>query len=692
MKRTRTEKFRLSVVFALVCLFFTVAVARLVHLQILLGPRYSEIVDRQSSTTVDIPAERGAIYDRHGRIVANNIKRSSVYAFPIDEQELENVARYVEKTFDVPRGTARKKFGLKVRRFRWIARGIDDRLAQYIKDTAPRGVSMRDEARRTYPYGLIGKQILGFTDIDNKGQSGVELAYNSFLKGHKGTADIRRDGKGSLYRVEEKALVKPQPGQDIVLTVDWCLQEIFEEELRTGVEEFNARSGMGAFIDCRTGEILAMAHYDPEERYPQRPFKLRAVTDQFEPGSIFKAFTAAAILDAGVIGYDDTVYCEDGAWKIGRRTLHDDKELGWLTFREIMELSSNIGVAKCAIELGGEELHQTAERFGFGRKADIGLGGETGGSIAVPNRWSEYMIGALAMGHSIAVNCLQVANGFAAIANGGDLLQPHLVLCRVDHDQKVRYRAGRDLIGRVMEKRSADTLAAYLRGVVERGTATKVNSPAVAIAGKTGTAEMVDTESGRLLKNEFMASFAGFFPAEAPIVAGIVVLEQPEPVHYGGHTSGPIFRRVAERYMILNPDLFPVSHQVLAEISRRDDGTTEIPHLVGRTLAEAQEEAGRLGITVRGNAETGFVVWQYPPADRLLFEGDEILVVVESPVAPGMVMPDLSGLSIREASAFLRFAGINSRIKGRGKVINQSIEPGETLSPETVCWLTCRPI
>lgn len=692
MHRTRTERIRLSVLFALVCVFFAIVTARLVHLQVVLHPEYSERVRRQSEGTVEIPAERGVIYDRNGRIVANNVKRESLYAYPVSQSELERSARYLEELFHLRKGTARKRFGLEVNRFRWIERHLDDQLASHIEETAPPGLFLRDEMQRVYPYGLVGKQIVGFTNIDNLGQSGIEMTWDSLLAGKEGKADIRRDGLRNLYRVKEQALLKPQPGQSLVLTIDWSLQEIFERELRIGVEEFNAKAGMGAFIDCRSGEILAMAHYDPREENPDKPFKLRAISDQFEPGSSFKAVTAAALLDAGLIDFADSIYCEEGLWRMERGgPLRDDKEHGNLTFREIMELSSNIGIAKYAIEFGGENLYEAAKKFGFGQNYNIGLAAEERGTVASSRLWADRAVASLAMGHAVAVNCLQMANAFAAIANGGELLQPHLVLCCVNQEHKVTRRFEREVIRKVMEGTSADSLKSFLRGVVERGTATKVNSQAVAIAGKTGTAQVPDLVNHRYYWNKFIGSFAGFFPYEKPMIAGIVMLVEPKPIHYGGHTAGPVFRRTAEQYMILNPDLFEVSGQLLAEQSDGHDGTVETPNLVGKNLAGASAAAKKRGVTLRANREEGIVVWQYPPADRLMFAEDEIVVVVESPVETGFVMADLKGLSIREASAFLQFAGIKCRITGRGKVITQSIRPGQSAGADDICQLECRP-
>ena len=691
MKRTRQEKLRLGLFFVLVCCFFVVAIARLVHLQILLSPDYSKIVTKQSSGRVAIPASRGIVYDRNGKVVANNIIKCSVYAYPADKAELNRVASYVEKVFDLKPGTAIKKYGLGVKRFRWVKRMLDDRLAARIADEAPSGLKLRKETQRDYPYGLIGKQIVGFADIDNHGKSGVELSFDSVLSGQQGWADIRRDGLRNTFRVKEQALVKPEPGRSLVLTVDWNLQEIVQEELQKGLVEYNAKAAMAVFVNCNNGEVLAMAHYDPEEKYPHKPVKLRAVSDQFEPGSILKAFTAVGVLEDSLIDFNDSIYCEEGKWKVGRRTLHDDKEHGWLNFRQVMELSSNIGIAKYAIMQGGEGLLETLDRFGLGKKTEVGLPGETSGRLAKPSRWSDYNIAALAMGHSVAVNAVQMANGFAAIANGGTLYRPGVILGQVDEKGNLVNRRQPEVISQVLGKVTADTLSAILRGVVEHGTAELANSSVVSIAGKTGTAQIPDLVNKRYFRSKYMASFAGFFPYEKPIIAGIVIFEAPQPVHYGGWTAGPVLKRIAERYSILHPDLFTAPHRVLTETSDRFENTSEIPDLVGYDLVQAMAIAAEHGFDIRCDRDEGNVVWQFPAADRLAFEGDEVLVVVSGESSEDVTMADLCGLSIREASAFLETFGINFMVRGNGRVVRQSIKPGESVTHESLCKLECRP-
>jgi len=688
---SRQQRVRLGILLIGMTAFFALILLRLAQLQIVKASEYGEIVQRQSGGKISIPAERGNIYDRHGRLVAKNVNRSSLYAHPESRREVRQVAAYLEGLFYIPSGTATSKYRLEPNRFRWITRHLDDRTAARVAKDGPHGLYLRSETSREYPFGQVGKQILGFTNIDSEGLSGFELANDSMLSGKNGYADIRRDGLRNTFRVKETALVKPVPGESVVLTVDWHLQEIVEEELRLAVEKYNAKSGLVAFVDCNSGDILSMAHFDPTEKNPGRPVKLRAISDQFEPGSAFKPFTAAGILDAGLVNYSDTIYCEMGRWKLGRRVLHDDKELGWLTFREIIELSSNIGIGKYAIQAESEILLNTYRNFGFGRKANCGLPGEISGTLPRLRTGSDYNISALAMGHSVAVNALQMAVAMAAVANGGELLEPHLILGTVEDNGYVNRTARREVVSRPVKKPSADSLRSFLRGVVEIGTGKPVNSEFVAIAGKTGTGEIPNLEKGGYYKNRYTASFCGFFPADAPVIAGIVVLEDPRPITYGGHTAGKAFRKIAERYTVSNPDLFEVTERTYAESPQRLEMTSEAPDLVGRDLAEAQRIAETRGVKLRCASTEGTVAWQFPPPDRLMLVEDELLVEVDSGGNVTPVMMDLGGLTIRKASAWLQHHGIKFTIDGSGRVRKQSVRPGQTLTSASVCKLTCRP-
>jgi cell division protein FtsI/penicillin-binding protein 2 len=650
------------------------------------------MVDRQSTGRIKIPADRGNIYDRHGQLVARNVMASSMYVWANDNRELRQVGSYLDKLYGYSPGTARKKFDLERRKFSWVQRMMPDDLANRVENEAPPGIHLRQSSRRVYPFGRVGKQILGFCDIDNAGLSGMEYAYDSLLSGKAGVADFRRDGLARTYRVKETAMIKPVPGTSVVLTIDWSLQDIVEDELAQAVNKHNAESGMAVFLDCHSGEILAIAHYDRDDPTCSKPTKLKAITDQFEPGSVFKPFTAAALLDAGVIDFNDSIDCEGGKWKMGRRTLHDDKEHDMLTFRQIIELSSNIGIGKCALKIPPEKLMETYRKFGFGQKLRCGLPGETPGHLSSPPRWSDYNVAAISMGHSVAVSALQIAAGFAAIANNGELLRPRLLLGRVDDDGYVVKFGDREVIGRAMKSSSVDSLKAMLRGVVEHGTAEPVNSDMVAIAGKTGTGEIPDLEHGGYYKHRFTASFGGFFPYEAPVVAGVVVLKNPKPVTYGGWTAGPAFKRIAERFTVLNPDLFSMPSRMLVEEKHRIENTVTLPNFVGRDVNLARAMAAEDSVSLRAPDGEGKVVWQFPPAGRVVFNGDEVVVAVESPVDSAISMVDLTGLPVRTVAAFLQHTGIKYRIKGSGRVVRQSIRPGTIITAgKGLCEINCRP-
>ncbi|MEW6051260.1 MAG: penicillin-binding transpeptidase domain-containing protein [Candidatus Zixiibacteriota bacterium] len=692
MSRTQQENRRLGLLFALVITCFVIFVGRLVHLQILLREPYGAIVERQSSGKLTIPAERGLIYDRNGQLVAKNVIGASLYAYPDSPAEVDSVARYLDRFYKLPEGTARREYKLENKRFRWIKRRLSDGEANRLQADAQPGLHLRKDFQREYPFGLVGKQIVGYTDIDNQGQSGFELAYDSLMAGQAGLADIRRDGLRNTYRVDEHALIKPTAGTSLVLTIDWRLQDIVEQELQHAVDTFNASAGMAVYLDCNAGDILAICHFDPAETNRDKPTKLRAISDQFEPGSVFKAFTAAGVIDAGEVDYTQQVYCENGAWGLGRRTLHDDKKHGWLNFREIIELSSNIGIAKWAIQRDGDELFETYRRFGFGKRLKCGLPGEAAGRLVPPSKWSDYNIAAVAMGHSIAVTPLQLASAFAAIANGGELVRPRLILGQVGDQGYVVSSAPREVIGEVMRNRGLDSLKAFLRGVVENGTAKVVNSKVVEIAGKTGTAELPDLETGRYFKNRFAGSFAGFFPCQSPAIAGVVLLVDPQPIHYGGLTSGPTFRRIAERYAALNPELFATDGGNLAQKPVGLDSAIQAPDLVGRSIASAAKLAEYWGVKLRSADTTGTVIWQYPAPNRLIFKGEEVVVHLLSPSDTVAHMPDMTGLPVRTVSALLRHVGISFTIKGNGRVVSQSIPAGEALRSDSMCQLECQPL
>ncbi len=694
------EKLRLGVVLAALALTFSAVTARLWYIQVSQHKRYLEIALKQSTGKIPLQAERGTIYDRTGRPVAHNVVRAGVFVSPRSAEDAKAAGRYLDKLFSKRRGYHQREHKITRGKFRWIRRGIDDALARKIRLDAPAGVFVMDESGREYPYGLVGKQILGYTDIDNNGISGVESRFDEDLKGVDGKADIQRDGLRNIYKVDENPLVKPQPGQSLILTVDWEFQEIVEEELRAAVEEFNAQGASALFVDCATGEILSAAHYDPTEKHPGRPSKLKSITDSFEPGSIYKIITAAGVLDGGIATPDRLVYCEKGKWRLGRRTLHDDKELEDVTFHQTISKSSNIGVGKLAIELGGEGLIGVSQKFGIGQKTRVDFPGEQAGVLHTDMRWSDYNIAALSIGHSVTVTPIQMAMAIASIANGGSLYRPHLLRGVVSANGITEDNREAEFVCRTMKSENSELLRAMLEDVVDTGgTAPPTKSAIVSIAGKTGTAEVPRPDGKGYFKNKFIASFVGYFPTDEPKVAGIVIMDRPEPIHYGGYTSGPAFKRMAERYAMANPKQFsPASHQLLVSVDGGVKGKPT-PDLMGMDVASAHKKAARAGSAAQGALTEGRIVWQFPPADAPNVSSGPIAALsvpsfteqvarANNPDGNKNVkIPVLVGLTVRQAAMLLAQMKLQFQIEGIGRITDQIPESGSIISRDETITL-----
>lgn len=701
-KSARGEKARLGFWLVIFGLTWCVIVGRLWSIQVVSGDTYAQMVARQATDKIPLPAERGIIYDRRGKEVAVNVIRHSLWVYPQTDKEKADVGAYLDELLGYKSGTSLEKYDIHTKRFRWIKRGVSDKLARRVIKGAEAAVFIRQERGREYPYGLIGKQILGYTDTDNKGISGLEAKYNERLSGRDGVADIRRDGFRNAYQVKERPLSQPQPGGSLILTIDWMFQEIVEEELMRAVENYHALSGDAVFVDCSTGELLAVAHFDPQDQRRERPTKLPPVTDSFEPGSIYKIITASAILDEAIAGPSRVIDCEGGAWRVGRRTLHDDKEHGEMTFHDIMAFSSNIGVAKLAIELGGEKLVNASRRFGIGQKTRVDFPGEQRGTIHTDSRWSDYNVSALSIGHSVAVTPLQMALAMAAIANGGSLYRPRFVRGVVGSDGIRSELREPEKVAQALSETSAVFLRRMLKSVVDTGTAIKARSTTLSLAGKTGTAEIPRENGKGYYKNKFNASFVGYFPSDSPLIAGIVVLHRPEPVHYGGHTSAPAFRIMAERYAQANPGRFSSLHQNLDINLDTRSNLTEAPRLIGFTGWAARRTATRKGFTLKGMIDDGDVVWQYPAAGDPIRPGETIVALTNSMLrkvrkgslqttdgAASHVAPDLVGLTTRQASLLLAQLHIPFDLNGSGRIIRQRPEAGRIMQRGEVAYLNC---
>ncbi len=693
--KTHYSKVRIGVVSLLFAMAFVVFFARLVFVQVVQGDRLRERARRQYLQSIELPAERGEIFDIKGSRVAVNTSFKSLFAYPLSRGDVDESYRMLASLLRSSRSRLKREYHLAPKEFRWIKRGLEpSELARFEKHGVGRGLFLREEPTRQYPYGDIGRAILGFVDLDNRGQSGVELVMNDYLTGSPGMSFIQRNGIGEEYRIREIPLKEPLAGNSVVLTVDWDKQQIVEEELARGIADHNAKGGMAIFIDPHTGAILAAAGFGAEEQSTDKPMKLSPVSDIFEPGSIYKLITAAAALESGRIKPDDRFYAENGSWRMGRRRLRDDHEYDTLTFREAFEFSSNIVMGKIANEIGADKVFAMAQKLAFGRKTRCGLNGESGGILVKPRRWSQFTTATFAIGHGVSVTPLQMAQAFGVVAAGGYLAQPHIIAgCINDEDKIIERHRSRPV--KVLDDVVVEMLDSFLRGVVERGTGKPVAGTPFAIAAKTGTAEKPNLESGGYYKNAFMASFAGYFPADSPLVAGIVVLDEPEPIHYGGYTAGPVFRNIAVKFAAIDKYDLPAVNALAGEIAEdlpvEEPGapTVRLPDLAGVSRDKARYELHKRGLDAEFSGPGGMIVGTRPAAFTWIEPGTAVYCYVAPEEPLETEAPDLTGLTIREAVVILKEYGLSWSCTGVGRVVSQVPRPGEAVAAGDRITLTC---
>ena len=699
------SKIRVGFVFILLAMTFVVFFARLVNVQVVQGDRLREKARRQYLESIELPAARGEIYDIRGNKVAVNTYFRSLFAYPLTPENVDQSYRLLARIFGKKEKTMRRAYTLEPKKFRWIKRGLTDQeAAQFEALDNACGLFMREEPTRRYPYGDVGRAILGFVDIDNLGRSGVELVMNDALTGAPGRSLIQKDGMGDAYQIQQVPLKEPVPGYSVVLTIDWVKQQIVEEELAKAVFQFKAKAGMAVFLDPHTGAILAAVDCDSaqadtsrqEDKPENKPVKLNAVTDTYEPGSIFKLITAAAALEGNRVSPTQSFDAENGLWVMGKHSLRDDHKYSRLTFREAFEFSSNIVMGKIANEIGADKVFAMAEKLGFGRKTKCGLNGESDGILRKPKRWSQFTTATFAIGHGVSVTPLQMAQAFAVVASGGYLAQPHIIAgCINDQGQVVQRHVERPV--KILDDKVVAMLDSFLRGVVERGTGKPIGDAPFAIAAKTGTAEKPNLESGGYNKNLYMASFAGYFPADSPLIAGIVVLDEPEPIHYGGYTAGPTFKNIALKFAAVDHYEIPMpvdSSDTIPEdsvMAEEDEGVLVVmPDVTGVPRDQASIELAKAGLTPVFSGPGATVVGSRPAASSMVKAGSEVYCYVAQDMLMKKVAPDLTGLTIREAVAILKKCGMEFICTGMGRVVSQTPSAGEIVIDGQVVTFDCK--
>ncbi|WP_206860011.1 penicillin-binding transpeptidase domain-containing protein [Lysobacter changpingensis] len=526
-------------------------VGRALDLQVISNDFYRQQGDARSLREIPIPTSRGMITDRNGEPLAVSTPVESIWANP--QELLKNPERIPQlaRALGVPPDALTRKLSQRAgKEFVYLKRRINPDEARRILAARIPGVFSQREFRRFYPQGEAMAHILGFTNIDDLGQEGLELAFDDWLRGKPGAKRVIRDGAGRI--VESVDLVKAaEPGRDLTLTIDRRIQFLAMRELRGALERTGASSGSAVVLDIATGEVLAMANlptYNPNAVGVGNPdtHRNRAVTDVIEPGSTMKPLTVAAALEAGVITPHTMFDTNPGWMPNGRFRTTDHRNYGMLDTTGVITKSSNVGAAKIVAKIPSQEYYEFLKRFGYGRKTHSGFPGESSGVLAPPSRWSGTTKQTMSYGYGLSATPLQIAQAYAALGNGGKLVAPTFV--KGERHEPVQ----------VLDPAIAGTIMRMMQTVTESGgTATQAAILGYHVAGKTGTARKFNASGG--YSRRYVSFFAGVVPVNNPRFSMVVVINDPDPAkgYFGGYVSGPVFKSVMEgslRLMDVAPD------------------------------------------------------------------------------------------------------------------------------------------
>ncbi|PYV64131.1 MAG: penicillin-binding protein, partial [Acidobacteria bacterium] len=587
--------------------------ARLVYLQIFRYGSFEQRAQHQQQRTEEVSARRGIIYDRQGRELAMSINVDSVFAVPTEMPSASSTISLIARiTRQDPRELLAKCEASKT--FCWLARKPDPEISARIRSLNLRGIYFQKESKRYYPKNELAAQVLGYVGMDDSGLSGIEREYEDQLHGRAGQMLISVDARKKWFGSVEK---QPEPGQNVVLTIDEKIQYIAERELETAMRETRAITGTVVVENTRTGEILALANrptFNPNLSKEITPDKLKnhAVSDVYEPGSTFKLVTIAGALEEKVTRPDELIDCQMGSIVFNGMRIHDSRPHGLLTVSDVLAESSDVGSIKIGLRLGEDRFYKYIRGFGFGQQTGIELPGETRGMTKPLSRWSKVSIAAISMGQEIGITPLQLAGLISTMANDGVYVAPRITAATIQAQsapQTIAFHPVNER--RVISSLTAAQMRQMMQGVVLHGTGTKAKLIGYSTAGKTGTAQKVDPATHAYSHTKYVASFAGFAPINNPAVTIAVVLDSAVGLHQGGQVSAPVFTRIAQQvleYLHTPHDIeIPASRQVLLARQRASDKDLEegSPDHPGETMEVAEAASPEIASSALGTALGG---------------------------------------------------------------------------------------
>ncbi len=624
-------------------------VGRLFYIQVLCHDRFLSMAVNQTTDTVTLFSPRGTIYDRNGNPLAFSFVAKSLYADPgmLEKVTPKEAAAALAPILQIKETELEKQLSSDTR-FVWLARAMEpemsDAVAALLKEKGWKGFGLVDESKRSYPnHGLLAN-VLGFVGIDGDGLDGLEKSLDAEMRGRVDVMRILSDARGNPILESTTAPSRGKMGKSVYLTIDETMQYFAEQALDRAMAETRAAGAMVIMMDAKTGEILALANrpsYDPNHFYlaTENEFKNRAVVDIYEPGSTFKPITAATALAAGTYR-TDIVWHDPGQIEASGHLIKnwDDESYGDVRLVDILKYSVNTGFAHVGLLTGGKILTEYAQKFGFGKETGIELPGEASGILFNPKEMREIDVATMSIGQAIAVTPLQMVQAYSALANGGQMMKPHIISKIVNDDGSIDRETKPEISGHPVSKEVADTLRDMMEQEVSEGGGQNARVLGYRMGGKTGTAQKIDTEHGGYLEGQYVASFCGFGPTEDPRIICLVVIDNPTGMYYGGVIAAPVFSEIMGKTM-----RYLGIPAVQEEISAAD------------IQAAVDEKARKEKELEEAAADTEGYVY----------------------------IPDFFGYSMRDAGEWLARAGMGFKPKGSGRAVSQDPPPGGSVKKGT---------
>jgi cell division protein FtsI (penicillin-binding protein 3) len=716
---TNLRLYLLTGIFVLWC----VAICfRLVYLQVFRYGNFEQRAQHQQQRTEEVSAKRGIIYDRQGRELAMSISVDSVFAVP---SEMPNPASTISLIARITKQDPRELVArcLAAKTFCWLARKPEPETSARIQSLNLRGVYLQKESKRYYPKNELAAQVLGYVGMDDQGLSGIEREYEDQMHGRPGQMIVSVDAHRKWFGSVEK---QPEPGQNVVLTIDEKIQYIAERELETAMEQTHAEAGTVIVENPRTGEILALANrptFNPNLTREITPQKLKnhAVSDVYEPGSTFKLVTISGALEEKVTRPDEIFDCQMGSIVYNGMRIRDSRPHGLLAVSDVLAESSDVGAIKIALRLGDDRFYKYIRGFGFGQQTGIELPGETRGMTKPVSRWSKVSIAAISMGQEIGITPLQLAGLVSTMANDGVYVAPRIVAATIQPQsapQTISFHPVNER--RVLSSFTAAEMRQMMQGVVLHGTGTKAKLIGYSSAGKTGTAQKVDPATHAYSHTKYVGSFAGFAPINNPAITVAVILDSAVGLHQGGQISAPVFQRITQQvleYLHTPHDVeIPSNRQVLLARNKTSDKDKDndmeegSPDHPGEAIDVADANVNDVPGISSGSSKGVAVIppvqpgWSprtavanvvvpaalrqkesiAPPTPTLTSSPSTVVnappptnaTVVLDVEQGGIVVPSFVGKSVRSAIELAESSGLDLEVVGSGLAQEQSPAPG----------------